>query len=497
VTVMGEKSTHVRSIQGWEDRIATMIPFFSMTGKLISPLVLIFKGKGKKVAADELAEYKRLKNILVLWQAKAWIDKTLEKEVMKHQVVPEVNARKKEYEDRGEVFPGFLLLQDRGPGHDHQYASHLTNPLILNRDVLEICKKASVEMVLTPSDTTWAIQLVDDGRGKSLRNMIFDEFDKYLEDFDWATNPKGVLSAKAKRLLTAQYADLAFQNFSSSEQQTTNTIKAAYRTGGRMEVSANYDKIQPVRFPSDFGLSILPGHPLSTFAKKYIPVGTLATSHPSSTPPLDTISVSTIVVVSSGAPTSTITTTTAITNASSSTHSVLSGGTTVLLDRDRTLISGGAVAVSHSSFFSPTAAGGTISLGPQSITATGGSATAPLSVPPLPAPPHQPTSSPATSVGRVEMTDGYESEEQPRIFLEEEVDSSEEASSSSSSGEEGIVRRARTRVRGCLAGCDCERRGRRCNCEKTSGTCGDYCGCDKAKCRTFAAASESDDPFDT
>lgn len=117
---MGEKSTHVRSIQGWEDRIATMIPFFSMTGKLVSPLVLIFKGKGKKVAVDELAEYKKLKNILVLWQPKAWIDKTLEKEVMKHQVIPEVKARKKEYEDRGEVFPGFLLLQDRGPGHDDQ-----------------------------------------------------------------------------------------------------------------------------------------------------------------------------------------------------------------------------------------------------------------------------------------------------------------------------------------------------------------------------------------
>lgn len=334
--------------------------------------------------------------------------------------------------------------------------------------------------------------------------MIFDEFDKYLEGFNWTTNPKGVLSAKAKRLLTAEYAELAFQKFSSSEQQTTNTINAAYRTGGRMEVSANYDKIQPVRFPSDFGLSILPGHPLSTFAKKYIPVGTLntaslASSNPllSPTPSTVTTSVSTTVVVSSGAPTTTLSTTTAITHASSSTPSVLRGGTTLLIDQGRTFISEGALVVSLSPVSSPTAAGGTVSTrGPQSITATGGSATAPLSDPPLPSSPHQPSSSPPTSVGRVEMTDGYESEEQPRIFLEEEVDSSEEASSSSSSGEEGIVRRARTRVRGCLAGCDCERRGRKCNCEKNFGTCGDHCGCDRTKCRTFVAASESDD-FDS
>jgi hypothetical protein len=129
VTVEGERSTHVRSIQGWEDRIATMIPFFLMTGTLVSPIVLIFKGKGK-VKEEELREYKNLPNILVLWQKKAWIDRELEQQVVKKQVLPYVKTTRKEYEDRGQTYPGFLLLQDRGPGHDDKYAlSPLLSPL--------------------------------------------------------------------------------------------------------------------------------------------------------------------------------------------------------------------------------------------------------------------------------------------------------------------------------------------------------------------------------
>lgn len=100
-----------------------MIPFFAMTGLLVSPLVLIFKGQGQKVTAEELAAYAALPDILVLWQKKAWIDRYLEKTVMERQVRPYVLKKKKEYEEAGKVFPGFLLFQDRGPGHDDAYVS--------------------------------------------------------------------------------------------------------------------------------------------------------------------------------------------------------------------------------------------------------------------------------------------------------------------------------------------------------------------------------------
>ena len=93
-----------------------------MTGRLVSPIVIIFKGKGKKVSQNELAAYAKLPDICVLWQEKAWIDKHVEKQVLKYQVLPLVTETKKMYEDRGQVFPGFLLLEDRGPGHDDWYA---------------------------------------------------------------------------------------------------------------------------------------------------------------------------------------------------------------------------------------------------------------------------------------------------------------------------------------------------------------------------------------
>ncbi len=100
--------------------------------------------------------------------------------------------------------------------------------------------------VLTPADTTWAIQLVDDNRGKTFRNFTFDEFDRWLEEFDWESNPKGKLSASERRVLTAKFAQKAMEMINSPHQREL-TVNAATRTGLRMEVSENFDKIIPVR----------------------------------------------------------------------------------------------------------------------------------------------------------------------------------------------------------------------------------------------------------
>lgn len=81
VSVAGERATHVQTPHGWEDRIATLVITFSMDGQLVLPVVLIFKGTGKRVNPEEEAVYNSLPGIVVLWQKKAWIDRYMEKKV--------------------------------------------------------------------------------------------------------------------------------------------------------------------------------------------------------------------------------------------------------------------------------------------------------------------------------------------------------------------------------------------------------------------------------
>jgi hypothetical protein len=79
VSLRGEKATQVRIPEGFEQRICTYVLEFKADGTCVSPTVLIFKGTGKKISPEELAEYSKLPDIVVLWQRKAWIDTDTEK----------------------------------------------------------------------------------------------------------------------------------------------------------------------------------------------------------------------------------------------------------------------------------------------------------------------------------------------------------------------------------------------------------------------------------
>lgn len=452
ISLRAERSTHIRCLQGWEDRICTMIPFFLMTGRLVSPVVLIFKGQGKKVTQAELQVYSQLPDVLVLWQKKAWIDRYLERQVIEKQVVPLVSQTKKAYEEQGKVFPGFLLLEDRGPGHDDESVSvSFPATLIFLSDVLALSKENCIDIVLTPSDTTWAIQLVDDGRGKALRNLMYDEFDAYLEDFDWEKNPRGALSAMEKRVLTAKIMQRVYTKFTTSAEQTQHTINAAIRTGGRMEIEANYDNIQPVRFPQGFGSSILPNHPLSTLIKPYFPLtGT------KSAPQL------------SGA-------------SAIGGSAIIQDGTVVVTGGSGSItLQGGPITVT----------GGSVTIQGGTITTTGGNISI-EGISGLARPQSRPK---GPSVAVVDMMDGYENN--ARIYEANEVESSEDSSIDDLDDAESrwMEHARKRRPRGCLPGCDCERkRGRLCYCEKSGdGICGDQCTCNKELCRTLANNSESD-----
>jgi len=68
---------------------------------------------------------------------------------------------------------------------------------------LKLAHSKEIETVFTPAETTWAIQLTDDGRGKALRNRIMEKFDAFLEAFDFVAT-QGSISAPEKHKLTAK-----------------------------------------------------------------------------------------------------------------------------------------------------------------------------------------------------------------------------------------------------------------------------------------------------
>ena len=113
--------------------------------------------------------------------------------------------------------------------------------------------------------------MTDDNRGKTFRNFTYDKFEDWLENFDWDNNRHGKVSLQERRQLTVQWAQYAFEQMNTPTQRE-NTIAVATRTGLRMEVESNFDNLVPVRFPSDFGLSVYSDqHPLHRDAVEYIP----------------------------------------------------------------------------------------------------------------------------------------------------------------------------------------------------------------------------------
>lgn len=90
------------------------------------------------------------------------------------------------------------------------------------------------------------------------------------------------------------------------------------------------------------------------------------------------------------------------------------------------------------------------------------------------------THSPRVRQEEVAAFDGWQSDEEERIFLDSEV------SNSSSDEDDDRPRPAVRRHRWCLPGCDCERPvgSRKCYCErKGDNYCGKNCQCDPSMCR--------------
>jgi hypothetical protein len=115
-------------------------------------------------------------------------------------------------------------------------------------------------------------------------------------------------------------------------------------------------------------------------------------------------------------------------------------------------------------------------------------------IPSAPSTPFEPVpgiATPTQIVDEVGIFDGW-SDEEERVFLEDEASASESSSDDETSARRRITRRRRW----CLAGCDCERPlgTRKCMCERTgTAFCSSSCACDPAKCRSRRPESDEDD----
>ena len=86
-------------LPGWGDRICTLVVVASYL-RLITPMVLIFKGQGN-VKPEELLFYESLPNIKVVFQQNAWVDGPTEVKILRIMIKPEVDRLKAVYAAAG------------------------------------------------------------------------------------------------------------------------------------------------------------------------------------------------------------------------------------------------------------------------------------------------------------------------------------------------------------------------------------------------------------
>jgi hypothetical protein len=114
LSVTGERATVLRVLEGWGDRICTLILNIGWEG-LILPVGVIFKGTGQKLKDEEWARYSSLKNIAVSFQEKAWVDTRIELKLVERMIKPAVSRLRATF-PAGE-FPGVILIQDNFKPH--------------------------------------------------------------------------------------------------------------------------------------------------------------------------------------------------------------------------------------------------------------------------------------------------------------------------------------------------------------------------------------------
>ncbi|MFI5419844.1 MAG: hypothetical protein ACHQ1H_02640 [Nitrososphaerales archaeon] len=140
VSLTGESATVLQIPEGWGDRLCTM-NISSGPGGMDTPVGLVFKGTGVRLKAEELDYYKTLKNIVVTFQENAWVDTKIELKFVESMIKPIVAKVKKYFVDKGEPFPGVLLIQDNFKPHFAEYCFLAPEFIVLLTSALDLSLK--------------------------------------------------------------------------------------------------------------------------------------------------------------------------------------------------------------------------------------------------------------------------------------------------------------------------------------------------------------------
>jgi hypothetical protein len=114
-------------------------------------------------------------------------------------------------------------------------------------DVVNAALQMAVYPALTPSDTTWALQPIDDTLGKTFRADVEAELEaSVLMTYDWASNEKGTMPLSQKRIATARAIQATFQRWKEDTHRVAQIQGAVRRTGVAITAS-NFHTIVPNR----------------------------------------------------------------------------------------------------------------------------------------------------------------------------------------------------------------------------------------------------------
>lgn len=178
--------------EGLDKRQATLHLTIRAEGRQIVKPVLVFRGYGVRIPAEEIVQYPD--NIEVWWQPKAWVDSVTFRGLVKNFGESTAALR----EEHGEV----MLAMDRLSGQ-------------VDPENQEALNKLNVYQVLTPANCTDVTAPVDHHVGANLKEKIGVMYDHWVEGWERAKEPE--LSAGDRRLLLANWVSVAWDSIQENE----------------------------------------------------------------------------------------------------------------------------------------------------------------------------------------------------------------------------------------------------------------------------------------
>jgi hypothetical protein len=189
----GEQCRVAQPGDGLDKRQATLHLTTRAEGEQIVKPVLVFRGQGVRISAQEIVQYPD--NIKVVWQPKAWVDTTIFRDIIDDFGESTFALR----EEFGEV----MLAMDR--------LGAQTCPE--NQQALD---DLNVYQVLTPANCTDVTAPIDHHVGAGIKARMRVLYEHWVEGWERAGEPK--VSASERRLLLARWVSVAWESLQTNAE---------------------------------------------------------------------------------------------------------------------------------------------------------------------------------------------------------------------------------------------------------------------------------------